>query len=354
MLRCMRPISSIPTRRVYMRKTASRAIVALLGFFVAAAPADDIKNAESAVTPGTAAEVAVVLNSNDDDISLIDTATYKEVKRVPIGKGPHHLIPTPDNRHLIVGNTNSNELVYLNPVTGDIVKRVPRIADPYQLGFSPDGKWFVAVGNRLDRVDVYRHEHDTLTLAKAIPLPKTPSHVAFARDSKTAYVTLQESNEVAAIDLGVQAVRWLVPTGKQPAGIWLTPDGKHLLVGITGEDYVDVLAANDGKSLNKLKTGAGAHNFLPRGDGRHVFLSNRVANTVSVIDMAALKVTESFPVPNGPDDMELRQDGAELWVTTRWINRVSVIDMKTKQVKQSIRVGRSPHGLYFHTHAPRL
>lgn len=89
------------------------------------------------------------------------------------------------------------------------------------------------------------------------------------------------------------------------------------------------------------------------GDGKHVFLSNRVANTISIIDMPTLKIVETFPVPNGPDDMELRKDGTELWVTTRWINRVSVIDMKTKQVKHSIRVGRSPHGLYFHTHAPR-
>lgn len=321
-----------------MRKTAFGASVALLGLLATAVQA----------------EVAVVLNSNDDDISLIDTTTYQELKRVLIGKGPHHLIPTPDDRYLIVGNTTSNELVYLNPVTGDIVKHVPRIADPYQLGFSPDGKWFVTAGNRLDRVDVYHHENGTLTLAKAIPLPKTPSHVAFRRDSKMAWVTLQESDQVAAIDLPTQTVRWLAATGKQPAGIWATADGKHLLVGITGEDYVEVLSAQDGKSLARLKTGEAAHNFLPLGDGRHVLLSNRMANTISIIDTAALKVVETFPVPNGPDDMELRKDGTELWVTTRWINRVSVIDMKTKKLKQQIRVGRSPHGLYFHTHAPRL
>lgn len=299
------------------------------------------------------AEIAVVLNSNDDDISLIDTATYREIKRVPIGKGPHHLIATPDNRFLVIGNTTSNELVYLDPLTGAIAKRLPRIPDPYQLGFSPDGKWFVTATNRLDRVDAYRHENHTLTLAARFDLPKTPSHLAFRRDSKLVWVTLQESNEVAAIDLAALTVAWVVPTGKQPAGIWATPDGKHLLVGITGEDYVEVLSTADGKSLKRLQTGAGAHNFLPMGDGRHVFLSNRVANTISVIDMTMLKIVESFPVPNGPDDMELRKDGSELWVTTRWINRVSVIDMKTKQVKHSIRVGRSPHGLYFPSHAPR-
>ncbi len=306
-----------------------------------------------AISPARA-EVAVVLNSNDDDISLIDTTTYREVKRVPIGKGPHHLIPTPDNRYLIVGNTNSNDLVYLNPVTGEILKRVPRIADPYQLGFSPDGKWFVTAGNRLDRVDVYRHENDELKLAAKFDLPKTPSHIAFRRDSRMAWVTLQESNQVAAIDLAALKVAWLASTGKQPAGIWATPDGKHLLVGITGEDYVEVFAAENGRSLKRIPTGKAAHNFLPLGDGRHVFVSNRAENTISVIDMQELKVVDSIAVPGGPDDMELRRDGSELWVTSRWINRVSVIDMKTKKLKHSIRVGRSPHGLYFHTHAPRI
>jgi YVTN family beta-propeller protein len=63
---------------------------------------------------------------------------------------------------------------------------------------------------------------------------------------------------------------------------------------------------------------------------------------------------ETITVPGGPDDMELKKDGSELWVTSRWIGRVSVIDMKTRQVKHSIPVGRSPHGLYFHSHAPRL
>lgn len=302
--------------------------------------------------PATA-EIAVVLNSNDDDLSLIDTATYKVIRRVPIGKGPHHLIPTPDERVLIVGNTASNDLVLLDPVGGEILRRVPRIADPYQFGFSPDGRWFVVAGNRLDRVDIYRHENAEFLLAAKLALPKTPSHLAFSRDSQTVYVTLQESNQLAAVNLPAQSVRWLAPTGHQPAGVWLTPDRKHLLVGITGEDYVEVFAAEDGRSLKRIPTGKAAHNFLPLGDGRHVFVSNRAENTISIIDMQALKVVESFAVPGGPDDMELRRDGSELWVTSRWINRVSVMDMKTKKLKHSIRVGRSPHGLYFPSHAPR-
>ncbi|MFP5348918.1 MAG: beta-propeller fold lactonase family protein [Gammaproteobacteria bacterium] len=300
-----------------------------------------------------AAEVAVVLNSNDDDISLIDTRSYQELRRTPIGKGPHHLVPTPDGRYIVVGNTGSNDLVFLDATTGDVARRIGRIPDPYHLGFSPDKQWLVINANRLDRVDLYRYQDGALRLAKSLSLARTPSHMAFGADSRTVYVSLQESNQVAAIDLATQSVRWRVGTGRQPAGVWVTPDGQKVLVAITGEDYVEALSPDDGRSLARIVTGKGAHSFLPRGDGRHVFLSNRVANTISLIDQQTLAVTHSFPVPGGPDDMELKHDGSELWVTSRWANRVSVVDLATYKLKHSIRVGRSPHGLYFHSHAPR-
>ena len=38
------------------------------------------------------------------------------------------------------------------------------------------------------------------------------------------------------------------------------------------------------KLVKRIQTGAGAHSLRSRGDARHVFVSNRVANTVSMID----------------------------------------------------------------------
>ena len=41
---------------------------------------------------------AVILNSDDDSLSIIDTSTYKETARTHIGRAPHHLMPTPDGK----------------------------------------------------------------------------------------------------------------------------------------------------------------------------------------------------------------------------------------------------------------
>ncbi len=177
--------------------------------------------------------------------------------------------------------------------------------------------------------------------------------MTFSADSSTVYITLERSNEVAFIDLGTQKVSAVHPVGKAPVGIWLTPDGKHLLVGLLGEDHVVVMDAKSGKIIKRITTAKGTHNFAAMGDKRRLLVSNRVANSISIIDMNTLALLETFPVTGGPDDMEVTADGKELWVTSRWAQKVTVVDLETRKVKLQIPVGRSPHGIYLRNHAPR-
>ena len=145
------------------------------------------------------ANLVVVLNSRDASVTLLDRDTGAEKGVIPVGKEPHHLIPTPDGRELIVASAVGNELIFLDAATGAVNRRLPNIPDPYHLAFSPDRKWLVIAANRLDRVDVYRASD--YTLAKRFEAPSIPSHIAFSPDSKYAFVTLQGSNELAAVDL---------------------------------------------------------------------------------------------------------------------------------------------------------
>ena len=299
------------------------------------------------------ATVVVVLNSRDATVSLIDQATHNEIETFSIGKEPHHLMATPDNKSLIVASAVADELVFLDPLTGKIQRRIKDIADPYQIGFSPDQKWFVANALRLDRVDIYRFDGKDFKLAKRIPLAKLPSHMAFSADSSTVFITQQGSDQISAIDLTSQTVKWTMSVGKLPAGIAMTPNDKYLMVGIMGSDYVEVVDWRTQKSIKRIKTGAGAHNFRSQSDGRHTFVSNRVSNTINIVDMISLENVATINVPGGPDCMELTEDGKTLWATLRWIKKVAVIDVASRKVTKTISVGRSPHGVYFANHAAR-
>lgn len=299
------------------------------------------------------ASVVVVLNSADATISLLDPLTYQTMDTFAVGKEPHHLIATPDDKSLIVASAVGNELIFLDPVTGAIQHRLKDVVDPYQIGFSPDQKWFVSAALRMDRVDIYHYDGKDLKLAARLPLAKLPSHIAFDAASTTAFITQQGSDQISAIDLATQKVKWTMPVGKLPAGIMMTADGKYLLVGIMGSDYVEVIDWRTQKTVKRITTGAGAHNFRALGDGRYTFVSNRVSSTISIFDQKTLTNIGNIEVPGGPDCMEVSADGKTLWTTLRWVRQVAVIDIPSRKVVKTIPVGRSPHGIYFAHHSAR-
>jgi YVTN family beta-propeller protein len=300
-----------------------------------------------------ASDRVIVLDSGEAQLTLIDPATRQVVDTQPTGKEPHHLMVTPDGRSLIVADSVSNDLLFLDPHGGQLQRRVPGIEDPYQLGFSPDRKWFVTAGLRLDRVDIYHYDGRNMVLAKRLPLAKTPSHIAFESSSRTVFVTLQDTGEVAAIDLATQTLQWKLPVGNTPAGLWMTPGDRYLLVGMTGEDDVAVVDWHKLQVVKRIHTGRGAHNFRDLGDGRHVAVSNRVESTISILDYDALTNTGDITgLRPGPDDMELSADHRYLWVTFRFARQVGVIDMSTRKLVDTIAVGRSPHGIFFANRAP--
>jgi len=290
------------------------------------------------------ADSVLVLNSEEASYSILSRSGRVELARLPIGREPHHLIVTPDGKEVLVGSTATNELLVLDAKTGE-KRRIQRdIIDPYQLGFSPDGKWFVTVAYRLDHVDIYHA--DGFKLAGRIFIDGLPSHMTFDTDSKTVFVTLQQTGRVVAFDLETQAIKWNVEVGKAPAGAVMLPDNKRLLVALTGEDSVVTLDPAKGVVTGRLRTGKGAHNFWPKGDGRHWFLSNRLEGTVSLIDTQDMTVVSSLRIPGGPDCMDITPDGKELWVTQRFLRRIAIVDLATLKVTGSIPVGKSPHGVF--------
>ncbi len=314
----------------------------------------------AAVTAVVSKPPIFVLNSLDASVSVIDPVTYQEIRRVPTGKEPHHLYLSPDEKSLLVANALADSLTMLDPRTGEVQRVVTGIPDPYQLKFSPDMKWFLTAANRLNHVDIYRTTPRAgggvdLALAKRVPTGKTPSHIATDSKSTVAYVTMQDSDELVAIDLATQAIRWRSPTGKMPADVFVTPDDRHLLIGLTGDRAAEVYDITGAKPVlvKRIPTGDGAHAFRAWGDKRHVLLSNRAGNTISRIDLQTFTVVATYPAPGGPDCMDLLADGKTILVTSRWARKLTVIDTVQGKVVRQIPVGRSPHGVWTLDHAAR-
>jgi DNA-binding beta-propeller fold protein YncE len=286
-----------------------------------------------------AAGLAFVCNSAGASISVVDMATLKELRRIPVLREPHHVALTPDGKYLLVGDTGGNELLFIDPMGGEVKKRMP-MADPYQIGFSPNGRFFTVTGLARNQVDVY--DGATMALLKRFPIASMPSHLAYSPDSSMVYVSLQGTDSLMAIDLTRLAVVWVKPVGKTPAGVlW---HDNHVLVADMGADYVAEVDPVDGSVVRRIVTGRGTHQLFLSPDQKIIWVNNRVAGTTVALDAKTLDVMRSYSIPGGPDDIAFAPDG-KLWITRRFAEKLAVLDPASGQY-QTVDVGRSPHGIF--------
>jgi YVTN family beta-propeller protein len=304
------------------------------------AAAASLLPAAARATPGGA---VLIMNSGAASLSVIDMATRRETRRIPVLREPHHWALTPDRKELLIGDSSGNELQVLDPLSFEVLRRMP-LSNPYHLQFSPDGQHFVVAGLARNQIDVY--EAGTYRLRKRFPIRSMPSHMDFLPDSSVVFMTLQGTGAVVAIDLRTLEILWNMPCGAAPAGV-LVHSGR-VLTGNMGSDDVTVMDAATGRTLRRIRTGKGAHTLFFSPDRREIWVTNRLdRQSVVVLDAATLEQLRHYRLPGGPDDLEFAPDGT-VWFTMRFAHKVAVLDPASGEFT-TIDVGRSPHGIFINT-----
>ena len=281
----------------------------------------------------------LVVNSGEASLSVIDVATQRELRKIPMLREPHHWVMTPDGKDLIIGDTVANELVLLDPDTFEIRRHIT-VPDPYQMLFTPDGSKLIIAGLARKQVDVY--EAGTYKLLHRFAARTMPSHIDISADSTTAYISLQGTNKAMALDLVHNTVIWEAPTDGAPAGVLL--HNGRLLVATMDTDTVQVLDANTGVTIGRIKATKGAHQIFISPDKKQIFINSRIDASITVVDANTFQHIRTYKVPGGPDDLIFMPDG-KLWATLRFAQKVGILDLSTGAL-QTIAVGRSPHGIY--------
>jgi YVTN family beta-propeller protein len=289
-----------------------------------------------------ATPLAMVMNSGEASVSIIDMNTRQVVRTVPTLREPSHWALSPDRSKLYIADASGNALFILDPATGAAMGS-RRIADPYQLGYTPDRKYLVVNALRINHVDVY--DSATLALVKRFSSGSMPSHLDFSPDSRWSFNSMQGSDTLVSFDLTTMTERWRKRVGPTPAGVlWLN---NRVLVCIMGADYLVEVDPQTGEVMRRVQTGVGAHNLFLTGDGATLYVSNRLGGSLCALDPATLAVRRTYALPGGPDDVGVAPDG-KLWVALRFAETVAVLDPRTGTY-DSINVGRSPHGIFLNT-----
>ena len=383
--------------------------LAVLVFSVIASPlmADELR--------GTG-NLGIVIERASGSLVIIDTGKHMKLGRIEgLGDLSHaSAVFSRDQRYAFVFGRDGG-LTKIDLLTGSIVKRVMQAGNAIGGAISDDGM-LVAVSN-YEPGGVRVFDAETLTQVADIPAIGVDG-----KNSKTvglvdlpgrrfAY-TLYDAGEIWVADFSsdeTPRITKLTNIGKLPYDGNVTPDGRHYLVGLFGEDgvvHVDMwreplkperILDGYGRGEEKLPVykmphlegwaaaghvllipAVGRHELIAvdtrtfketgriatygqpvfavaRPDGRHVWVNfaHPLNDTVEVVDTLTLKVIQRFKPGPAVLHMEFTPRGHEAWVSARDSDRVYVYDTSTFSKKAEISALK-PSGIFFTARATRI
>ena len=293
---------------------------------------------------------AYVSSEKDDALTLIDTQTLAVKGTIPTCKRGRHIQRLPDGK-LMVACTDSNAADVIDPATGKSVRRVPLGDEPEAFDVSPDGKT-IYVSNE-DEAEASFVDAASGKVLQSIKVGQEPEGVKLSADGKTLYVTSEVASMVHVIDVATAKVVKNVKVGKRPRRMAITPDGKELWVTNELDASVSIVSTADHSVTGTIKftvKGARAEDISPVGiamtkDGKRAFVSLGKANHVAFIDVPGRKVTDLVLVGKRAWNVTLDKAEARLWVVNGMSDDVTVVDVAGARAVKSIPVGRVPYGV---------
>jgi YVTN family beta-propeller protein len=288
-----------------------------------------------------------VPNSLSDTVDVIDPATARVVDHFAVGSLPQHVVPAWDLKTLYVTNDRGNTLTPIDPATGRPGPTIP-VEDPYNMYFTTDGKYAIVVAERLQRLD-FRDPH-TFALVKSVHVNCLGiDHVDFSADGRYLIASCEFSGKLLKLDVANQTVigTILVNGGSaKPQDVKLDPTGRIFYVADMRRGGVYTVDGDRFAVTGFVPTGAGAHGLYVSRDSKVLYVTNRNAGSISLLDFATNSVTRTWTIPGGSPDMGgVSADGKVLWVSGRYNGVVYAIDTTTGALLHEIRVGSGPHGL---------
>src|SRR5438067_520935 len=247
-------------------------------------------NVWAATTGGLSAAVAnlsprvYVPHELGGDVAVIDPASMQVVDRFAVGQTPHHVTPAYDLGRLYVNVMGSNRLVVIDPREGRPATAIP-VAAPYNLYFTPDGGKAIVAAEPANRLDFY--DASTWQPIARLPIPASGvDHLDFSADGSYLLVSGEFGGQVVKVDVNAIAVAGLLRVGGRPIDVKLAPDGSVFYVANQGRHGVSIVDPVAMQELDFLPTGLGAHGLAISRDTQALFVSNRLAGSISVISFA--------------------------------------------------------------------
>jgi len=322
-----------------------------------------------------------------------DGTALRTVKVVPVGimpadiDGPHNVAVSPDGKSWYVTIAHGTPFGSLWKMAADgdtVVGKAPVEMFPTTIGLTPDGDLaFVANSDfhgdhpRTNVVTIVQTA--TMRALTNLPACDMPHGVKVNHAGAVVYVSCMNSDEILEVDRqsfriarrhktgagSPQAMAGMhagpatgggatapgpAPADCSPTFVSVSPDDRHLYVACNHGNTLQVLDAATLDLVKEIPVGTGAYNVEPSADGRWVIVTNKKAQSVSLVDAQALAEVARIPTSKKlPHGVAYSPDGRWAFISVESIGTdpgaVDVIDLTTRARVASVAVPLQPTGI---------
>jgi YVTN family beta-propeller protein len=354
----------------------------------------------SAAQAQTPSPALLVLEKSDNMLAIVDPASLQIVARIPAGPDPHEIVASADGKLAYISNYGGADSalntitvidlaarkvlppinlgalrsahglsfaggkLYFTAETNKVIGRYNPATQSvdWVLGTGQDRTHMVAVSETLDRIFTSNVSSGTISIIELAsspvggfgPLPGSPPGNVFVAGSAPA----------AGGPLGGPLVRvgpppsgprktWRVTSvaaGRGTEGFDVSPDGKELWAASAQDatvTIIDVASEKVTQTLPIAVRGANRLKFTP--DGNRVLISGLGAgpegNSLVVLDVATRKEVKLFNLGGGASGIVMVPDGSRAYVAVSGKDTVAVVDLKSLEISGNISTGKQPDGL---------
>ena len=319
------------------------------------------------LVPGAEAATLAVANKAEATVSLIDLDSGAVVATLPTGEGPHEIGISADGRFALVTNYGTreqggNSLTLIDIPAASVVKTID-LGDyrrPHGIEWLDDESVVVtAEANKaLIVVDVAREK-----VTQSIGTDQEVSHMV-ALDSLRgrAYTANIGSGSISVLDLGKGTRASNVPTGDGAEGIAVSASGEHIWVTNRAADTITILDAESLEPAGEIAS----ERFPIRAtatSGGQVLVTRARAGDLAIYDAATFEEVRVVEFDLESMDVEERlfgdrfgdssvpigvivdATGDSAWVAHANADVITEIDLATGEIVRMLRAGKEPDGM---------
>ena len=299
-----------------------------------------------------------VANTSGETLSVIDLDRQVVVREVPIGRHPHGLALSPDQRRIYCSVEGDRSVRFLDTASDEVVATVPTLGVPNQLAATPDGHWvYVAINDKgtADIIDVRQGR-----VVKTLDIGPRPHNCYCPRGAKHMYVTSIGDHLVKQFDFAqdhslTQTVRF--DGAVRP--LCVTQDEKWLFValeGLHGFAWADLATGKQvGRTEQPLPPPEkrskfaymNTHGLELRPGDRELWVTSFIGNGLMVYDITSAKprYLTTVTVGDGPNWLTFSPDGRFAYSANAGANSVSIVNCDTRTAVAEVKVGPVPKRL---------